>query len=399
MVVDKTIDSSSMPKSIEKARIMLIDDDLEGRTTRTGSQININSPKLMMSFKKEETEEIRSKVKHIIESGANVVFSRKGINTLAQHLLAREGIISVRRVKENDLLWLARATGASIAARLDHEHEVHYGSDGHDHDHHSHEHKHAHTHSERYSTRHDDFHPHYHHGDIDIKLGFAERVSERVIGDDRMVFVESCRNPRAVTILLRAGSKRTLDEFQRSTIDGISVLRDYFTKPAIISGGGSAEAAIAKRLRNTANSIPSREQIVLSMFADALEEIPLTLARNAGMDVINTLATLRHEHRDDNRGHTGRGKTYGVDVFGRKVSQMYPAVVEPVLVKEQVLKTATEVANLLLRVDDVLMAKPAMNTHTHANGTTHSHGGGDKAHQHDYFDRLGKMQRPSHHYY
>ena len=159
------------------------------------------------------------------------------------------------------------------------------------------------------------------------------------------------------------------------------------------AGGGAAEVAIAKTVREKARSIPGREQIVVQKFAEALEEIPLTIASNAGMNVIDTLAQLRSAHSN------GRASSHGVDAIERKVKEMLPLVIEPAVVKEQVFKTAVEVTNLLVRVDDVLMAKPAMHTHTHDDGTKHTHAGGDKEHQHDHFDRLGRQQRPSHHYY
>ncbi|HEU4604613.1 MAG TPA: TCP-1/cpn60 chaperonin family protein [Nitrososphaera sp.] len=373
IVIDKTIDSSAMPRAVENARIMLLDDELEGKRTRTDAEIRITSPDQIKSYSDAQTLMIKSKMQHIIDSGANAVFSRKGINTLAQHLMTRAGIISVRRVKENDLVWLAKATGATISQKLDHEHDdPHHGHGHHHHDHH------------------DD---HYHHGDIDIKLGHAERVYEKQVGDDKMVFVEGCENPNAVTLLLRANSKRTLDECHRSALDAISVLRNFVVRPSVVAGGGAAEAAIARAVREKASLVSGREQIVIQKFAEALEEIPLTIARNAGMDVIDTLVQLRSKHSN------GKASTHGVDAIERKVQEMFPLVIEPAAVKEQVIKTAVEVTNLLVRVDDVLMAKPTMYTHTHANGAKHSHAGGDKEHQHDHFDRLGKQQRPMHHYY
>jgi chaperonin GroEL (HSP60 family) len=374
IVIDKTIDSSSMPRSVENARIMLVNDELEGKRTKTDAEIRITSPDQIKSYSDAQTFMIKSKVQHIIDSGANAVFSRKGINTLAQHMLTRAGIISVRRVKENDLVWLSKATGATISEKLDHD----QGDHGHHHEHH-HDHDH-----------HDD---HYHHADIDIKLGYAERVVEKQVGDDKMVFVEGCRDPKAVTLLLRANSKRTLDECHRSALDAISVLRDFIVRPSVVAGGGAVEAAIARAVREKASLISGREQIVVQKFAEALEEIPLTIARNAGMDTIDTLVQLRSRHSN------GKASSYGVDAIERKVQEMLPSVIEPAVVKEQVYKTAVEVTNLLVRVDDVLMAKPTMYTHTHANGKKHSHAGGDKEHQHEHFDRLGRQQRPSHHYY
>ncbi len=380
IVIDKTIDSSAMPRGVKNARIMLIDDELEGKRTRTDAEIWITSPLQIKSYSDAQTFMIRSKVQHIVDSGANAVFSRKGINTLAQHLMTSAGIISVRRVKENDLVWLAKATGATISQKLDHEHEYHI---------------HHHRHSHQNYHDHDHNHPddHYHHADIDIQLGYAERVYETQVGDSKMVFVEGCNNPKAVTLLLRANSKRTLDECHRSALDAISVLRDFVARPFVVAGGGAAEAAIARAVREKGSLVSGREQIVIQKFAEALEEIPLTIARNAGMNVIDSLVQLRSKHSN------GRASTHGVDAMERRVQEMFPSVIEPAAIKEQVIKTAVEVTSLLIRVDDVLMAKPTMYTHTHANGAKHSHAGGDKEHQHDHFDRLGKQQRPMHHYY
>jgi chaperonin GroEL (HSP60 family) len=371
VVIDKTIDSSSMPKAVAPARIILVDDDLEGKRTRTDAEIRIDSPEMIRRYSEGETTMIKSKVQHIIDSGANVVISRKGINTFAQSLLKEHGIVSLRRVKENDLLWLARATGARVSARLDHEHE--------------HEHEHDHHHDDH----------HYLHQDIEVTLGHAERVCEKPVGDDRMVFVEGCRDPGAVTILIRADSKRMLDEFHRSALDAISVLRDFIKSPSVVAGGGATEAAIARRVRAQAGNYEGREQLVILKFADALEEIPVVIARNAGMNPIDTLVELRSRHALSN----GKARTVGVDAFARKVKDMLPDVIEPAIVKEQVMKTAVEAVILLVRVDDVLMAKPTMQMHTHDDGTEHSHSGGDREHRHDHFDRLGKKQRQMHHYY
>jgi len=417
IVIDKTIDSSSMPKVIENAKIMLIDDDLEGKRTKREAEIAISSPAQIKEFKDRENAMVRSKIQHIIDSGANVVISRKGINTFAQHLLAQEGIISLRRVKENDLLWLAKATGATITEKLDHDEK---DAHGHSH-HHSHENNvisddgqsiyyfdknseyssdHHHHHNNNHRSQHEskdnnELYKYYQHRDIDIRLGYAARVYEKFVGDDRIVFVEGCKNPKAITLLLRANSREAIDECRRSALDAISVVKNFILRPAIVPGGGAAEAAIAKQLRKQAASVSSgKEQLAIQKFADALEEIPITIARNAGMDVIDTLAYLRSKHADGEEV-----SLFGIDAIARKVEEMFPKIIDPILVKEQVIKTAVEVTNLLIRVDDVLLAKPLMFTHTHGDGTTHSHQGGDKEHRHDYFDRLGKQQRPMHHYY
>jgi len=390
IVIDKTIDSTEMPKMINNAKIMLIDDELEGKRTKVEAEIQVNSPDQIWSFKDRENLMIRSKIQHIIDSGANVIISRKGINTLAQHMLTQAGIISVRRVKENDLLWLAKATGASISEKLSHRGD----NQGHGHSHTHHRRNDNHKHENTHDPHDKDLH--YHHGDIDIKLGYAERVYEKFLGDDRMVFIEGCKNPKSVTLLLRANSKEVLAECHRSVLDAINVLKDFIIKPSIVSGGGCTEMAIAKIVKEKASQIAVREQIVIQKFAEALEEIPLTIARNAGMNVIDTLAELRLK----NYLSSGNASSiYGVDAIERRIKVMFPYVIEPSVVKEQIIKTAVEVTNMLIRVDDVLMAKPTIYTHTHADGTKHSHADGEKKHEHDYFDRLGKLQRPAHHYY
>ena len=402
IVIDKTIDSTEMPKMINNAKIMLIDDELEGKRTKVEAEIQVNSPDHIRSFKDQEILMIRSKIQHIIDSGANVVISRKGINTFAQHMLTQAGIISVRRVKENDLLWLAKATGASISEKLSHRDDDDNQGHGHRHTHHDHDDDNSHYHYHNDNHKHEnardphDKDLHYHHGDIDIKLGYAECVYEKFLGDDKMVFIEGCKNPKSVTLLLRANSKEALAECHRSVLDAINVLKDFITKPSIVSGGGCTEMAIAKRVKEKASQIAVREQIVIQKFAEALEEIPLTIARNAGMNVIDTLAELRLKNYLSNGNASS---IYGVDAIERRIKVMFPYVIEPSVVKEQIIKTAVEVTNMLIRVDDVLMAKPTTYTHTHADGTKHSHADGEKKHEHDYFDRLGKVQRPAHHYY
>ncbi|MGC2561827.1 MAG: TCP-1/cpn60 chaperonin family protein, partial [Nitrososphaeraceae archaeon] len=226
-------------------------------------------------------------------------------------------------------------------------------------------------------------------------LGYAGIVHESLVGDDKMVFIEECINPKAVTILLRSSSKTILDEFHRSVLDSIFVLQNYVVKPLIVYGGGSLEAIIANRIRKVADATRGKQQLVLEKFAIALEEIPLTIARNAGMDELNTITELRAKISKQTDAKLG---WYGINAIERKVDDMrYKMVLEPTVVKEQVLKTAVEVTSLLIRVDDVLIKKQVLNTHTHSDGTTHSHSGGNK--KHDHFDRLGKQQRPMHHYY
>lgn len=352
VVIDKTIDNSEMPRIIHNAKILLINEELDDKRTKTDAEIRITSPDQIQLYFDKESSIIKSKVQNVINSGANVVISQKGISLLAQHYLARASIISIRRVKENDLFWLEKATGASITNDLDNISDKH--------------------------------------------LGYANKIYEKFIGDDKMVFVEGCKNPKSVTLLLRANSKRLLDEYHRSVLDAISVLKDFFIRPSIVGGGGSTEAIIASRIRKMANSISGREQIAVQKFADAFEEIPLTIARNAGMNAVDTITQLRSKCSISVNGN--KLHWYGIDAIERKIKEMFSQnVIEPSLVKEQVIKTAVEVTNQLIHIDHVLMAKPTMYTHTHADGTTHSHADGNK--KHDHFDKLGKMQRPSHHYY
>jgi archaeal chaperonin len=357
VIIDKTIDNSAMPRAVENAKVLLIDEELEGKRTRIDAEITIDSPHQMQSFLDKEQSLTTSKVMSIIRSGANVVISQKGINALAQNHLSRAGIVSIKRVKENDILWLKKATNAKVIRDLS-------------------------------------------SGIIPIEyLGHADKVYEKFVGDDKMVFVEGCKNPKSVTILLRATSKRLLDEYHRSVLDVLSVIRNFIVRPCIVGGGGSSEMLLASIVRKKANSISSREQIVLLKFATALEEIPLTIARNAGMNTIDTLAQLRTKHKYHNPSNNSRTSWFGIDAIKRKVVEIYSQhVIEPSLVKEQIIKSAVEVTTLLIRVDDVLMAKPVLNIHTHADGTRHSHAGGNEKHDH-YFDKLGKRQRPAHHFY
>jgi archaeal chaperonin len=354
ILLDKTIDNSAMPRAINDAKILLINEELEGKRTKTEAEIQITLPGQIRSYFDTESLIIRSKVQNIINSGANVVISQKGINLIAQHYLAKAGIVSVRRVKENDMLWIEKSTGAKLIKDLS-------------------------------NITKDD-------------LGYAGIVSEKIVGEDRIVFIEDCKNPKSVTLLLRASSKRILDEYHRSVLDALSVLGDFITKPKIVAGGGSVEAMIAAKIRTRANLVSGRKQLVIQKFANALEEIPLTIARNAGMSEIDTLTQLRSKH-SMSYNNNNKFNWYGINPIGRKIEEMLSkGIIEPSVVKEQIIKTAVEVTNLLIRIDDVLMAKPTMQTHTHNDGTQHSHAGGDKKHDH-YFDRLGKKQRPMHHYY
>lgn len=350
-VIDKTFDNSLMVRQIENAKILLTNEELDRSRNRINSELNISSLDQLEKYHRSEYELLEVKVQNILESGANIVISQKGIGKIVQQHLSIAGVLPLNRVKENDMLWLEKSTGARIVKDLN--------------------------------------------GPILSKdLGYAGKVYEKKVGEDKMVFIDECENPKSVTLLLRANSKRVLDEYHRSALDGFAVLRDYIISPQIVGGAGASEMKVASIIRDRSRQIEGRIQLVLQKFAEALEVIPITLARNAGMDTINTIVQLRSRHAHAN----SKIKWYGIDSKDRKVRNIISSVVEPSIVKEQVLKTAVEVSCMLLRVDDVLIAKPKMQTHTHAGGVEHSHPGGDKKHDH-YFDRLGKQQRPVHHYY
>ncbi|MDR4491783.1 MAG: thermosome subunit alpha [Candidatus Nitrosocosmicus sp.] len=353
ILIDKTIDNDNMPRVKENTTILLLDDDLEPQRTRTEAILSIKNPKNMGLFYIEENNMIKEKIQKIVDCGVDVVFCRKGIGLFAQDLLSKAGIISVRRVKENDLHWLEKATGGKIMKELDVK-------------------------------------------DIKENLGFSGKVYEKKINDDKMVFVEKCNSPKAVTILIRANSKMVLDEYHRAIVRGITMAKRFIQNPSIVIGGGSCEAILAHYIRKKAHSISGGEQIALTKFADAIEEIPLTLARNSGMNVIDSLIKLRHNLSKEIVDE--KIKWFGIDASKRNICELDWELMEPSVVKEQVLITATEVSRLLVNVDDIIIKKPLMNTHTHEDGTVHSHEGGNEKHDH-YFDKLGKQQRPNHHYY
>jgi chaperonin GroEL (HSP60 family) len=367
IVIDKTIDNSSMPHIVENARVLLLDIDIENEQTKTDAQISISVPSDLGRYLEYGTNNTLEKIQNVVDSGANVIFSRGGISPLAQNYFAKKSIMTVRRVKENDLLWLEKATGARITRDLD-----------------------------RITS--DD-------------IGFAAEVCQKFVGDDKMVFVDGCKNPKSVTLLLRASSKVILDEFHRAVLDCLYVLRDFVAMPRIVAGGGAAESVISHLVKERSYLISGKEQIVIQKFAEAVEEIPLTIAINAGMDRVDTMTRLREKvssqyniknekSRKRDRGHDNNYHSYGVNAIERKIDDMMSKrVMEPLMVKEQIFNTAVEIITLLIRVDDVLIAKPVMDTHahTHADGTSHSHRDGNK--DHDHFDRLGKQQRPMHHYY
>jgi len=250
---------------------------------------------------------LRGMVDKIKSAGANVVLCQKGIDDMAQHFLANEGILAVRRVKKSDMEKLAKATGGRIVNNID------------------------------------DLTPE--------DLGEAGLVEERKIGDDKMVFIQECKNPRSVSILIRGGLERMVDEAERAMKDALSVIRDVIEEPKIVAGGGAAEAEISKELRDYATTVGGREQLAIEAFADSIEIIPKALAENAGHDPIDVIVDLRASHEKED------GKTMGVDVYtGKVVDMLELGVLEPVKVKEQAIKSAAEAASMILRIDDVIAA-------------------------------------------
>jgi thermosome len=304
IVLDKEVVHGGMPKKVEKAKIALINSALEIEKTEFDAKINISSPDQMKMFLEEENKMLMTMVDKITKSGANVVICQKGIDDIAQHYMAKANILAVRRVKESDMTKLSRATGARIVSNLD---------------------------------------------DLSSKdLGLADLVEERKVETDKWVFVEGCRHPKSVTILIRGGSQRVVDEAERSIHDALMVTKDVLERPAIVAGGGSPESYTAGKLREWSNSLSGREQLAAEKFAESLEVIPLRLAENAGMDPIDTLTELRSKQLKGS-------KWSGIDVRNGKVTDMSKLdIVEPLSVKEQIIKSATEVASMILRIDDVI---------------------------------------------
>ena len=348
-ILDKTIDSSAMPRSIDNPKILLINESLETMKTKSESEIEITSPEQMNQFLTQENTDLEILVKKIVDADVNVVISRKGVNEFVQEALAQKGIITIRRVKYNDLWWLEKATGAKTCKDI-----------------------------QKISAD---------------EIGHAKKIYEKTIGGDKMIFVEGI-NPKSITLLLRANSKQYLDELHRDALNGFKVLRNFIENPFIVFGAGSIEGIIAEKIRNHAPTIGNKEQIVLERFANSVEEIPLTLARNIGMDVIDTKTQLRAKFANS----TNQIKWYGVDYTSRKISNMtLSKIIETAAVKQQVFNTAIEVTNMILNIDDVFMKNQIDNTHCHVDGHVHAHHDGGKSHNH--FEQEGLEQRQMHQYY
>ena len=306
VVLDKEIVHSGMPKRVENAKIALLDTALEIEKTEFDAKINIESPEQMDAFLKQEEKMLREMVDKITATGANVILCQKGLDDMIQHFLSRKGILAVRRIKKSDMEKLAKATGGKTITNLD------------------------------------DINP--------ADLGYASLVEERKIGDDKMTFIEGCKHPHAVTILIRGGTERIVDEAERSLHDALCVVRDIVEEPKVLAGGGAPELEISRILKKYAGTLPGREQLAAKSFAEALEAVPVTLTENAGLDPIDILSELRARHE--------KGETWiGIEVHSGKVQDMTKAgVFEPLAVKKQIIKSATEAASMILKIDDVIAA-------------------------------------------
>jgi thermosome len=304
IVIDKEIVHSGMPKHVEDAKIVLIDASLENDKPEFDSKINIENPTDIAAFLKQEEDMLRDMVEKISATGANVVICQKGIDDMAQHFLAKKGLIAIRRAKKSDMEKLARAIGGKIVSDFD---------------------------------------------DISPKdLGFAALIEERKIGDDKMTFIEGCKNPKAVTILIRGGTERLNNEAERSIHDALCTVRNLIQDSKVVAGGSAPEMELASTLKKYAQTVSGREQLAIMAFAEALETIAVTLSENAGLDPIDVLSELRSRHEK-------RETWIGIDVNSGQVQDMTKVgVYEPVAVKRQIIKSSYEAASLILKIDDVI---------------------------------------------
>jgi thermosome len=307
IVLDKEIVHPGMAISVENPKIALIQSAFEVEKTEFTAKIDIREVSQMQAFLDEEERMLREMVAKIKKTGANGVLCQKGIDDVAQHFMAQDGIVAVRRIKESDMEKLARATGGKLISNLD---------------------------------------------DLSKKdLGTAKLLEERKIADDKMVFVEGCKNPKAVSILLRGSTDLIIDEADRALHDALCVIRNVVEDGRVVAGGGAPEIQVAKELQEYAESLPGREQLAVIAFAEAMEIIPKTLAENAGLDPIDIIADLKTRHE---KGEVSAG----VDGIKGKVSDLAKANVwEPLVVKRQAVKSASEVSQMLLRIDDVIASK------------------------------------------
>jgi len=307
IILDKERVHEGMPRNVKNAKIALVDAALEVKKTEVDAKIEIRDPSQLQAFLDEEESMLKKMVEKVKKSGANVLICQKGIDDLAQHFIAKDGIYAVRRAKKSDMEKLAKATGAKIVASLD---------------------------------------------DLSSKdLGYAGNVEEKKFGDDKMTFVTDCKNPKAVSILVRGGTEHVIDELERALHDALSVVKAALEDGKMTVGGGAAATAISMALRDYAPSVGGREQMAIEAFANAIEVIPKTLSENAGLDPIDMMLEVRREHK---KGH----KNAGVDVQNGKVGDMLKnKVIEPLKVSLHEIQAASEAATMILRIDDVIASK------------------------------------------
>jgi len=307
LVLDKEVVHGGMPRRVEKAKIAVMDAALEVEKPEISAKISITSPEQIKSFLDEEAKYLQEMVNKLASIGANVVICQKGIDDVAQHFLAKKGILAVRRAKKSDLEKLARATGGRIVSNID---EL-----------------------------------------TEQDLGYAELVEERKVGEDKMVFVEGAKNPKAVSILVRGGLERIVDEAERAIKDALGTTADVIREGKVVAGGGAIELEIAKRLRKLAPQVGGKEQLAIEAFASAVEGIPITLIENAGLDPVDVLVRLRSLHESE------QNLWYGINLLsGQPEDMMKLGVIEPAVVKANAIKAATEAATLILRIDDIVVA-------------------------------------------
>ncbi len=308
VVLDKEVVHRDMPKIVKDAKIAILNLSLEIKKPEIDIEVQISSPQELREFIDQETRILKDKVEKIAATGANVVFCQKGIDEVAQHFLAKHGILAVRRVSEKDIQRIERATGGKVVNNLD---------------------------------------------DLtEAELGYAGIVEERKVGDDRMIFIEECKNPKAVTILIRAGADTILDEAERGLKDALYVVRNVVEDGKVFYGGGSIQAELALRLKDYAHTVKGKEQLAMEAFADALESIPRILAENSGMDSVDALVEIRNAHKAGN-------VSIGVDALNSKVGDMKElGVVDTYRGVKNAISAATETAVLVIKTDDIIAAKP-----------------------------------------
>jgi chaperonin GroEL (HSP60 family) len=307
MIIDKEVVNDAMPRSIKNANIALIDHSLEVTKTEFDSDIKIVDPSQIQAFKQQEDALLHDLIQKIVDAGANVVFCQKGIDDIAQYYLSEHNIMAIRRIKRSDLRKLMKTTDAKIITDIK-------------------------------SIKASD-------------LGKAGSVEERMVGKDKMLFVEECENPKSVSILIRGGTRHIVEDVERAVKNALNVLKTTAEDPFVVPGAGAIEIELSKRLLEYAKSIDTRESIAVEAFSKSIESIPFILAENTGMDPMDMLAKLHSKHDQEN------GANYGLNLETNKIVNSYNQdVIEPRKVILQALKSATEMSRMILRIDEVISA-------------------------------------------